>query len=74
MRGVGGHTMERVVNPGSDLIDDLLTPLSWYPGDYIIDYNKLVTSFIYYIKLVTNSASWLHTVRCFFVWRDNTVV
>ena len=44
-------SMERVVTPGGDLLDDLLndlmTPLSWYPGDYSIHYN---------IRLVTNSA------------------
>ena len=31
--------MERVVNPGSDLIDDLLTPMSLYAGDYSIHYS-----------------------------------
>ena len=25
-------------HPGSDLIDDLLTHLSWYPGEYSIHY------------------------------------
>ena len=44
----------------------LLTSLRWYPGVYSTNYN--------YIKLVTNSASWLHIFRWFLVGRDNTEV
>ena len=39
MRRVDGDNVERVVNPGSDLIDDLQTPLSWLFGDHSIHYN-----------------------------------
>ena len=53
-------SMERVVTPGGDLLDDLLndlmTPLSWYPGDYSIHYN---------IRLVTNSASRSYYISLF---------
>ena len=38
MRKLVCPSMKRVVNPGSDLVDDLLTPLNWYPGDYSIHY------------------------------------
>ena len=41
LKGEGGwtsHTIERVLNPGSDLINDILAPLSWYPGEYSIHY------------------------------------
>ena len=35
---VAAHTIDRVVSPNSDLIDDPLTPLGWYPGNYSINY------------------------------------
>ena len=40
--------MGRVVTPGGDLLDDLMTYLSWYPGAYI--------------KLVTISANWFYHI------------
>ena len=58
--------MGGVVNPGSDLLNDLTTPLSWYPRDYCIHYiyNWLL---LYYVLLVLGrkrNGSNLKTITC----------